>query len=53
MSEDKYTFRASDIPLDRYRKREGAVVRTIVSDVKVSTLAAPILSPLIKPKRLF
>lgn len=48
-------FRAFDIPLDRYRKREGTVVKTIVSDAKVLTLSALIMhSPLLsEPNRLF
>lgn len=35
-----HVFWTFDIPLDRYRKREGTVVKTIVSDAKVSTLSA-------------
>ena len=34
-----HVFRTYDIPLDRYRKREGTVVKTIVSDAKVSTFS--------------
>jgi len=37
---NSHIFWISDISLDRYRKREGTVVKTIVSDAKVSTLPA-------------
>ena len=49
------TFQTSDIPLNRYRKREGIVVKTIVSDAKVFTQLRSImsLSLLIGSGRLF